>query len=54
MIALQHNFIKKNSNEPVPDVLDVYDSWGKVGTMGVTSETGIIHYQVRFYCFVAG
>ena len=30
------------SNELAPVLLDVYDSWGKLGTMGVTSRTGII------------
>ena len=35
-------FYKHLSNELAPVSLDVYDSWGKLGTMGVTSRTGII------------
>ena len=30
------------SNELTPVLLDFYNFWGKVGTMGVTSRTGII------------
>ena len=30
------------SNELAPVLLDVFDSWGKLGTMGFTSRTGII------------
>ena len=30
------------SNELAPLLLDVYDSWWKVGTMGFTSSAGII------------
>ena len=41
-MALQQNFINF-SNELAPVLLDVYDSWGKVGTMDVTSRTGIIY-----------
>ena len=33
---------KHFSNELVSVLLDVYDSWGKLGTMGVTSRKGII------------
>ena len=35
-------FYKHFSNELAPDFLDVYDSWGKLGTMCFTSATGII------------
>ena len=35
-------FYKHFSNELVLVFLDVYDSWGKFGTMVVTSRTGII------------
>ena len=35
-------FYKQFSNELAPVLLDVYDSWGKLSTMGVTSRTGII------------
>ena len=37
----QQNFINF-SNELAPVLLDVYHSWGKLGTMGVTYRTGII------------
>ena len=37
-MALQQNF----TNELAPVLLDIYDSQGKLGTMGVTSGTGII------------
>ena len=33
---------KHFSNELTPVLLDVYDSWGKLGTIRVTSRTGII------------
>ena len=35
-------FYKYFSNKVVPVFLDVYNSWEKLGTMGVTSRTGII------------
>ena len=35
-------FYKHFSNEPAPVLLDAYDSWGKLGTIGVTSRTEII------------
>ena len=38
---LTAEFYKHFSNELTPFVLDVYDSWEKLGTMGVTSRTGI-------------
>ena len=39
-------FYNQFSNELTPVFLDVYDSWGKLGTMGVTSrtETSMIFY----------
>ena len=40
--GLTAEFYKNFSNELAPILLDVYDSWGKLGTMGVTSRTGII------------
>ena len=39
--SLTAEFYKHFSNELTPVLLDVYDSWGKLGTMGVTSRTGI-------------
>ena len=39
--GLTAEFYKHFSNEPTHILLDVYDSWGKVGTMGVTSRTEI-------------
>ena len=39
--GLTAEFYKHFSNELTPVLLDVYDSWGKLGTMGVTSRTGI-------------
>ena len=35
-------FYKHFSNELTPVLLDVYDSWGKLGTIRVTSRTGIM------------
>ena len=40
--ALKEVFYKHFSNELAPVLLDVYDSWGKLGTIIVTSRTGII------------
>ena len=37
-------FYKHFSNELVPVLLDVYDSWGKLITMGLISRTGIISF----------
>ena len=39
--GLTSKFYKNFSNELAPVLLDVYDSWVKFGTMGVTSRTGI-------------
>ena len=39
--GLTAEFYKHFSNELAPIFLDVYDSWGKLGTMGITSRTGI-------------
>ena len=39
---LAAEFYEHFLNELAPFVLDLYDSWGKLGTMGVTSRTGII------------
>ena len=39
--GLSTEFYNKFSNELVPVLLDVYDSYGKLGTMGVTSRIGI-------------
>ena len=36
-------FYKHFTNELAPVLLDVYDSWGKFGTINVTSRTGIIY-----------
>ena len=38
---LTTEFYKDFSNELTPVLLDVYDFCGKLGTMGVTSRTGI-------------
>ena len=52
--GLTAEFHKHFSNELTPVLLDVYDSWGKLDTMGVTSRTGIISamYKIwyRWYC----
>ena len=40
--GLKAVFYKHFSNELAPILLDVYDSWGKLGTISVTSRTGII------------
>ena len=44
MMALQQNFIHifQIPNKLAPALVDVYDSWGKLGTMGVTSRIGIM------------
>ena len=39
---LTAEFYKHFSNELGLVLLDVFDTWGKLGTMGVTSRTGII------------
>ena len=39
--GLTAEFYKHFSNELASALLDVYDSWGKLGTIGVTSGTGI-------------
>ena len=38
---LRGEFYKYFSNKLTPILLDVYDSWGKLSTVGVTSRTGI-------------
>ena len=40
--GLTAEFYKHFSNELTPVLLDVYDSWGKLGTISVTSRTRII------------
>ena len=40
--ALTAEFYKHFTSELIPVLFYVYDSWGKLGTMGVTSRTGII------------
>ena len=40
--GLTAEFYKHFSNELAPVLFYVYDSWGKLGTMGVTFRTGII------------
>ena len=40
--GLTAKFYKQFWNELTPVLLDVYDSCGKLSTMGVTSRTGII------------
>ena len=40
--ALKAVFYKHFSNKLAPVLLDVYDSWGEIGTINVTSRTGII------------
>ena len=40
--TLKAVFYKHFSNELAPVLLDVYDSWGEIGTINVTSRTGII------------
>ena len=41
--GLKAVFYKHFSNELAPVLLDVYDSWGNLGTISVTSRTGIIY-----------
>ena len=41
--GLTEKFCKHFLNELASVLLDVYDSWVKLGTMGVTSRTGVIH-----------
>ena len=52
--GLTVKFYKHFSNELAPVPLDVYDSWRRLGTMGVTSRTGIsmIFYKkvIQKYC----
>ena len=40
--GLTAEFYKNFSNELAAVLLDIYDSWGKLGPIGVTSRTGII------------
>ena len=40
--GLKAKFYKRFSNELTPVLLDVYDSWGKLSTIGVSSKTRII------------
>ena len=40
--GLTTEFYKHFSNELAPVLSDVYDSWGILGTMGITFRTGII------------
>ena len=40
--GLKEVFYKQFSNELAPALLDVYDSCGKLGTISVSSWTGII------------
>ena len=37
------HFYKHFSNELAPVLLDVYDSWGNLGIISITSRTGIIY-----------
>ena len=41
-MPLTAEFYKQVSNELTSVLLDVYDSWGMLGTMGVTSRTETI------------
>ena len=41
--GLKALFYKHFSNEAAPVLVDVYDSWGKLGTISVTFRTGIIY-----------
>ena len=45
--GLTAEFYKHFPNELAPVFLDVYDSRGKLGTMGVTSRTGIISVKYK-------
>ena len=40
--GLTQEFYKNFTNEPAPVLLDVYNSWGNIGIMVVTSRTGIL------------
>ena len=45
--SLTAEFYKDFSNELAPVLLDVYNSWGKLGTMDVTSRTGILSVKYK-------
>ena len=49
--GLTAEFYKHFSNKLTPVLLDIYDSWGKLGAMCVTSRTGIstIFYISMYY-----
>ena len=40
--AITAKFSKQFSNEVAPVFLDIYESWKKLGIMGITFRTGII------------
>ena len=46
--SLRAEFYKHFSNELAPVILDVYNSWRKLGTRGVTSRTGIFYILVVY------
>ena len=45
--GLTPKFYKDFSNELAPVLLDIYDSWRKLGTVGVTSITGTISVKYK-------
>ena len=47
MITLQQNFLNTFLINYLLSFLDVYDFWGKLGTMGVTSRAGIISVKYK-------
>ena len=48
--GLTAEFYEHFSNELAPVLWDVYDSWGKLCTMGVTSRTGIsVIFYIKIY-----
>ena len=49
--GLTAEFDKLFANELAPDFLDIYGSWGKLGTVGVISRTGIMSIKfLRIDC----
>ena len=46
--SLRAEFYKHFSNELAPVILDVYNSWRKFDTRGVTSRTGIFFILIVY------
>ena len=50
--GLTAEFYKYFSNKVTPILIDVYDSWGKLGTMGVTWHHGCYFYSWNHICYI--